>query len=201
VPTVATIAFLAVRSGTSQLLVSEALGAIYEEGMQLQFPALIRRADAMRWVPMRMHPVARRYFNPEDELGRMANIMESLAAMKELIVALAAGSYLVWDRWRRWKEQEKESTLRLQKDRLDELLQKTLRIERAQMKTADPGELREFLDAVTEIKLEALQDFTDEGLRGDRSFSIFLTQCANLMNKIQFKILSGGRGQGGPSDR
>ncbi|MEC9001835.1 MAG: hypothetical protein VX644_00560, partial [Planctomycetota bacterium] len=51
-------------------------------------------------------------------------------------------------------------------------------------------ELQDFLDEVTAIKLQALRELTEEGLRGDQSFSIFLDQCAGLRNKIQLKILS-----------
>ena len=45
-------------------------------------------------------------------------------------------------------------------------------------------------DEVTQIKLRALQELTAEGLRGDRTFSIFLIQCSNLSNNIQLKILN-----------
>jgi hypothetical protein len=44
------------------------------------------------------------------------------------------------------------------------------------------------LDKVTRIKLKALEELTHEALRGDRIFLIFITQCANLINKIQAKI-------------
>jgi len=44
------------------------------------------------------------------------------------------------------------------------------------------------LDKVTRIKLQALDELTHEALRGDRIFLIFLTQCANLITKIQAKI-------------
>ena len=62
------------------------------------------------------------------------------------------------------------------------------------MTTTDIEKLQKYLDDVTRIKLKALHEFTEEELRGDRSFSIFLTQCANLISKIQLKIVSQGRG-------
>ncbi|MEM1062528.1 MAG: hypothetical protein AAGJ97_09415, partial [Planctomycetota bacterium] len=49
------------------------------------------------------------------------------------------------------------------------------------------------LDEVTNIKLEALDRLTHEELCGDGTFSIFLTQCANLISKIQLKILEQSR--------
>jgi hypothetical protein len=54
---------------------------------------------------------------------------------------------------------------------------------------ADVDELQEDLDKVTAIKLEALQELTEAEMRCDLAFSIFLDQCASLINKTQLKIL------------
>jgi hypothetical protein len=75
-----------------------------------------------------------------------------------------------------------------EKDRLDELLIDTLRIEENQVGVSDPEKLAEMLNEVTRIKLKALRQLTHEDLRGDRVFLIFLTQCANLIGKIQAKM-------------
>ena len=56
------------------------------------------------------------------------------------------------------------------------------------METTDIDTLKSYLDRVTEIKLEALTRFTQEELRSDQSFEIFLLQCGNLISKIQMKI-------------
>lgn len=117
--------------------------------------------------------------------------MESLAAGKELLFALVAGLYLLWDRYRRLKEGERTRELSVMKERLDDLLAETTRIERAQIETVDVVQLKEYLDEVTRIKLKALDELTHEDLRGDRMFLIFLTQCANVINKIQAKISVG----------
>ena len=132
---------------------------------------------------------ARQYFSPPDQLGVFTNVLESLAAMKELILALTALGWLIWDRWKRLQAEERERILAAQKDFLDSFLEKTLDIESAQMRTTDPIELQQHLDKVTQIKLDALRELTHEDLRSDRAFIIFLTQCANLINKIQYKIL------------
>ena len=136
-----------------------------------------------------MHPIAQRYFNPADNFGMMANVMESLAATKELLFALGAGIYLIWIRWRRMEERELQEIMEHQKEHLDRFLNQTLQIERAQIKSDDVEELQGYMAAVTEIKLKALQELTEEELRGDQAFSIFLDQCSNLIGKIQMKIL------------
>ena len=96
--------------------------------------------------------------------------------------------YLLWDRWRRLKEREHSRALDVMKERLDDLLADTTRIERAQMDTVDTRELKNYLDEVTRIKLTALDELTHEDLRSDRMFLIFLMQCGNVINKIQAKI-------------
>ena len=188
VQTVATLALLVVRKDASALLVEEALGALYEEDLHSDFPSLMPLRDAREWSPRPLHPSARSYFDPLDRVGLLANVMESLAALKELLFALGAAVFLIVQRWRRLREREQEQELKALKERLDTFLDRTVRIERAQMQMEDPERLKECLDEVTRIKLEALSELTDEDLRGDRMFSIFLAQCASLVTKIQAKI-------------
>jgi len=190
VTTVATTAFFAVRKDASNTLVTQVLGSLYEEGLQAEFPLLIPRKDVSTWSPIPLHPVARLYFDPEDQFGRMAVVMESLVATKELLFAFGAAIYLLWDRWRRLSERERRVRIQAEKGHLDKLLEQTLQIEAEQMNTTDVAELEAFLDDVTRIKLRALRELTHDELRGDRAFSIFLTQCANLMSKIQLKIVA-----------
>lgn len=190
IPTIATTAFLVARADAHDGLVRAALATVHEESLRLRVPTLIPRQDVPEWTSTRMHPVAQRYFNPSDNIGMMANVMESLAATKELLFAIGAGIFLLWHRWRRLKERESEELISRQKEHLDHFLEKTLHIEAAQMTSDNPEELRTYLDEVTQIKLDALHEFTEEELRGDQAFSIFLAQCANLMNNLQLKIVT-----------
>ena len=57
------------------------------------------------------------------------------------------------------------------------------------MHATDPTRLESLLDEITQLKLKALDELTDDEVRGDRMFSIFLLQCANVINKIQMKIM------------
>lgn len=188
ISTLATTAFLVAKPSASNALVDALLNAVFESGMRLQMPTLLSRQESRHWLDMPLHPEARRYFDPQDEIGNISAIMESLAATKELLFALAAGIYLLWERWRRLNEKELQAALRDEKDHLDELLAKTVAIEARQIGVTDEKVLRGMLDDVTRIKLQALEELTHEELRGDRSFLIFLTQCSSLINKIQAKI-------------
>ena len=79
-------------------------------------------------------------------------------------------------------------------EHLDVLLQQTLEIETALTKCSDAKQLGEYLQQVTSIKVKVLREFTDEELRDDNTFLIFLRQCDGLINGIQLKIIESQRG-------
>ena len=118
----------------------------------------------------------------------MANIMESLAALKELAVAFVAGLYLLWDRWRRQHEKEIAARLSEDKEKLDALLAQTVEIERKYSETNTLESLQGMLRRIMQIKIQALEELTHESLRGNRVFLIFMTQCSSLINSLEAKI-------------
>jgi TRAP transporter TAXI family solute receptor len=193
VETVSTIALLVVRDDVSPKLVKAVLESLYSGKISAAVPDLISHRNAVAAAPVRLHQTAHRFHDPFDSIGWLTSIMESLAATKELLFALGAGIYLAWDRWRRLKEREVNEEVNRQARRLDSFLDQTLRIERAQMNITDMNKLSDFLDDVTRIKLQALQELTHEDLRSDQRFTIFLAQCANLISKIQLKLIGGDR--------
>ncbi|QEG37690.1 TAXI family TRAP transporter solute-binding subunit [Bythopirellula goksoeyrii] len=190
VPTVTASAWVVVNEDASSALVKLLLNSIFEEGLLTHFSTLFSPQQARELSPAQLHPVTRRYHDPFGQYGVLHSVLEGLAAGKELLFACGAAIYLIWDRWRRLKEKESQEQIRLQKERLDSYLERTLDIERQQMHVTDPDKLQKFLDDVTEIKLQALGNLTHEDLRGDRTFSIFLMQCANLISKIQMRIIN-----------
>ena len=188
VATVATYAVLVATDDASAPLVMRTLEALYTSDVRSAFPTLRSAAEASRWTRTPLHPSARDYFDPYRGIDTFASFMESLAAGKELIFALGALLYLIFDRYRRLQESERIRDIRRTRERLDALLADTARIERAQMETTDTQTLKDYLDEVTRVKLRAIEELSGEGLRGDRMFLIFLTQCGNVINKIQAKI-------------
>ncbi len=186
--TVATTSYLACRPDASQALVTEMLNVLYDFNLQESLPGLVPRHQVLETTKLRWHPVARAYFDPFDQLGFTANVMESLAAVKELLVALGAAIFLLWDRWRRVRAAEHEAEMLKLKNRLDQFLEQTIDIERELLTSSSPARLQELLDSVSRVKLQALQELTHEDLRGDRMFSIFLLQCGNLSQALQGKL-------------
>ena len=187
--TVTTNAFLVARDSASREMIREILAVIHEGNLKMDVPTLISRDDVNSRISTQLHPAALEYFNPSDNIGWLREILESMNSAKELIVALGTGIYLVWRRWRQLKEEEIQEAFHKQRDRLDWFLSQTLLVEQEQMDTTDVDELQEYLDKVTTIKLQALQELTEAEMRSDQAFSIFLDQCAGLINKIQLKIL------------
>jgi hypothetical protein len=151
---------------------------------------MIPRQQALAWCPVEPHPSARGYFDPVDHVGTIAAMMESIAATKELLFAVGAGLFFLWQWRQRRRRRKKERLLQEEKDRLDALLNETLAIEARHLEVSDPTLLQSMLDDVTRIKLRALRELTEEELLADQAFSIFHIQCANLINKIQLKIIA-----------
>ena len=187
--TVATSSVLAARPGCSERLVRAALDALYSDQVRTVFPMMFAGREALKVAPAPLHPSARAYLDPYGGIDVLSQTIEALSGAKELLFGLGALGYLIWDLARSAQRRRHEREIRVQQERLDDYLNRTVAIERAQMTTTDLEELEGFLDRVTELKLEALEELTHEDLRGDRNFLIFLTQCANLIRKIQTKIL------------
>jgi len=188
VPSVATTAFLGARENVSDELVRRNLSVLYERDLRQQIPTLIPLTEARTTTMGNLHRATRNYYDPFGGVELLSNLLESLSAVKELMFAFCAGLYLMWDRWRRMKEREERQVVRVMKERLDQFLEESVRLERAQMETDDPQRLRDYLNQATRLKLRAIDELTHEDLRGDRMFSIFLLQCGDLAAKIQAKI-------------
>ncbi|MDC0323575.1 TAXI family TRAP transporter solute-binding subunit [Verrucomicrobia bacterium] len=188
IPTVATTALLVGREELSHEVVDQILLASFEKASYMQSPVMLNIEEVRQQMDLKIHPRAMQYFHPADQIGYMANVMESLAALKELAVAFVAGLYLLWDRWRR--QHEKEVTARLSKDKekLDILLAQTVDIERKYPDSHSLETLQGMLHRIMHIKIQALEELTHESLRGDRVFLIFMTQCSSLINSLQAKI-------------
>ena len=186
--TVATTSVLAATNDVSIKLLRACLDALYAQDLRGDVPMMIPEQEAVERAPAPLHPESRSYFNPYEGLSTLTSFVEALSGIKELLFGLAALIFVVWDSRRRKAEKRREVDLKHQKEMLDELLQRTVEIERAQMQTESRDELSRHLDAITQIKLEAIDELTHEDLRGDRMFLIFLVQCSNLTLKIQGRI-------------
>lgn len=196
---VATTGLLVCRPDASSLLVREVLDALYDDDLQEKLSGLLPRDEALRSARHRWHKEAREYFSPFDQIGYLANVMESLAAIKDLFWAtggLIGMAYLIWRKRQRKhlrnqlraKRQQHRERSQLFKDLLDEFLKETIVIEQDLSHTNDQKILEGMLQKISEVKLRALNELTEETLRGNRMFLIFLQQCGHLSQAVRGKI-------------
>ena len=191
VRTVAVTALLAGRADASDRLVREALAAIYETDLRSSFPAVLSAKVAKDYDASVMHPSVEKYHDPAAGLTRLAQALELVSKSKEALFGVGAFALLFWGWLRRRREQVAAEADRAQRQKLDDLIGRTLTVELEQMEVTDPEQLRPFLRRVTQIKQEALRELTSEKVRGDQLFAIFLSQCAALSEKIQMRMLYG----------
>ena len=186
--TVAYTALLAVRKDASSALVNEVLSAIYRTDLRIDFPDLLPLKEAREWSEIPLHLTAQEYYNPLRRMEVFATRMEAFAAVKELFFAFLAISYFFWLRFNELRKKEEIRQNDIMKEELDGFLQETIALDRKQMQSESLEELRSIIDQITEVKIKALEELTNEKLRSDQMFSIFLMQCHNLIFKIQNKM-------------
>jgi len=187
-PSLADTAYLMMGDSGSKRLIRESLEVLFGGNLRSEIPVLFTARQAQAQEGLNLSPDARAYFTPYAGLDALSGFVQFLAAFKELLFALGAGVYLLWDQLRRRERRRRERIIKRHKERLDRYFEATTRIERAQMEETDPIRLREYLDEVTLVKLRALDAFTQEELRNDRQFVIFLQQCSTLSSKLEWKI-------------
>ncbi|MCI5130501.1 MAG: hypothetical protein D3904_03015, partial [Candidatus Electrothrix sp. EH2] len=187
--TVAYTALLAVRQDASSKLVNEVLDAIYRTDLRVNFPDLFPLKEVREWSDLPLNQTAQEYYNPLRRMEAFANRMESCAAIKELFFAFLAISYFIWLRFHELGKRKERNLLLALKEKVDEFLQETIVLDQKQMDSESFRELQSIIVRITELKLHVLQDLTDEKLRADRMVMIFLTQCHNVICKIQSKLL------------
>ncbi|MDB5390365.1 MAG: pknB 9 [Planctomycetaceae bacterium] len=197
--TVATTALLVCRHDAPAVMVREVLDALYDNDLQEKLSGLLPRDEVLRVTKQRWHKEAREYFDPFDQIGYMANVMESLAALKDLFWATGGLIGMAYILWRKNQRKQRRILLRerrvlrqknsqLFKDQLDEFLKETIVIERELGQVHDVKALEEMLEKISEVKLRALNELTEETLRGNRMFLIFLQQCGHLSQAVRGKI-------------
>ncbi len=190
IQTFAYTALLAVNSeNTSSDSINEILDAIYETDIRMKFPDLIPLKEAQNWSDLPLNSTSQEYYNPLRRIEALATQMEAYAGVKELFFAFLAISYFFWLRFNELRKKDYINQGIVMKEELDKLLQETIVLDRKQMQSESPEELLSIIDQINEVKIKALEDLTNEKLRSDQMFSIFLMQCHNLICKIQNKIL------------
>ncbi|NQZ06122.1 MAG: TAXI family TRAP transporter solute-binding subunit [Algicola sp.] len=185
---VASTAILISRPGIDEHLVEVVLKTIYETNLRAHFPLMMTPKEVREWSLFPLKPASLKFLDPYSGIGVFANFAESIAAIKEIIFALVAMGYFAWVGYRRLRGKQAEQELSVYKEKLDLLLDETVRLERLCDAEDDPEYLKSLLSQATNIKLRAIEELTHEQLRGDGLFAIFLTQTSHLINRLEQKV-------------
>jgi len=130
-----------------------------------------------------IHEGARSYYDPAFDI----HLIESWEASYSLVVSILIGTFLGVG----WVRRRKSRTTA---HRLDRYMQSLLKIERHQVsldrerRMEDAESLQELLDEVTELRQEALREFTAHELTEDRAANCFIRMCHALSHKINAKL-------------
>ncbi|WP_309397395.1 TAXI family TRAP transporter solute-binding subunit [Cerasicoccus maritimus] len=190
VETLSCTARLAASKDAPKPLINATLDALFGERMQREFPGLLSRAEAEQRIAPSWHAASHNYLQPYAGIDTVASFLESLSAAKELVVALIALLWLGWQRYRLLREEERKEGLKIQKERLDIFVNRTLELDKQLNDTTCTEELRDLHRKTTELQHLALSELTEDDLLGDRMFSIFLEQSNSLCRKIENRLLS-----------
>ena len=164
--------------------------SVHEENLRVSFPGVLRREEVTEWVSSSMHPAALAYFYPADNIGMITQVIGSLNALKGIDPSHDCSVLFILDLLAKTDGSEAEARLEKQRVILDRFMEATYKVEEGQSGSYEVGLLRDSLFRITTIRLRALKQFTDHEIRSDLRFSIFITQCGDLINKIQMKIVS-----------
>lgn len=189
VATIASPALLVSLPGSSPNMIQASLTALYTSRMIVEFPTLYPRSEAATWTLTPLHKASLAFYDPYRGLGTTSAFLSSLIAIKELFLGLAACMWLGWARYKAFQAKAAQADLARQKEHLDLFIWETIRMEDLLLTSLQDRQALEklFVD-VSQLKLQALNELTHEGLRGDRGFGILLTQCRDLVDKVQHAL-------------
>lgn len=134
-----------------------------------------------------LHPGAAHIHFPGLKPLLNPDFVEGTEGIRSFVVSLVAAIWLL-ARW--WKKRQERS----QEHRLDRYVHDLLQLERDQMNVdgengaKDLQQLQQMLDQVTELRQEALSEFTAHELNEDRAVDCFIEMCHALSDKINAKL-------------
>lgn len=145
------------------------------------------RDFASRKPEFSIHPGAQSFFDPELRPLLNPDFVEATEGMRSFVVSILITAFLAI----RWLKDRRD---RRNDHRLDRYIRSLLDIERRQIRLDDGSSfhdlagLQNLLDEVTELRQDALRDFSAHELNEDRAVDCFLEMCHALSDKLNAKI-------------
>lgn len=130
-----------------------------------------------------IHPGAKNFYHSEFDV----QVFEGWEALYSLLVSMLIAAFLFVQTLKKFAERNKEH-------KLDQYVRRLLLIERSQLDldqsvgSSDIAALQRLLDEVTQLRQQALQEFTAHEINEDRAVDSFIEMCHALNNKINAKL-------------
>lgn len=135
-----------------------------------------------------VHPGARDVYDPHLHPVLDSEFVEATEGMRSFLASILIAGFLLvrWISKRRARQQE---------HRMDRYIKTLLEIERRQVgldqtlqNERDIAQLQRMLDEITDLRQEALREFTAHELNEDRAADCFLEMCHALSDKLNAKL-------------
>jgi len=191
IETVAASAELLTRDGVSAQLVEGVARIVHDQAFlrsqNLRDLWLRGTAFSRARLEFPIHPGALHYYEPQSKPLMRPELIDATESLRSFLASLIIAAVLAI----RWIRQR---MARRQEHRIDRYIRALLDIERRQVALdAEPGardlpQLQRLLDEVTDLRQEALGEFSAHELREDRGVDCFVQMCHALSDKINAKI-------------
>ncbi|MCA8987972.1 MAG: TAXI family TRAP transporter solute-binding subunit [Planctomycetaceae bacterium] len=142
---------------------------------------------AQQQLDFPLHPGAEHFYDPQLKPLLNVEFVEATEGIRSFVVSLLIALFFLVKWIRNYQA-------RSQEHQLDRFIRKLLEMERQQKlldqtdQTDDRLQLQNLLDEVTDLRQQAMKEFSAHDLNTDRATEAFIAMCAALTEKINAKI-------------
>jgi len=136
-----------------------------------------------------IHPAAMRVYDPKLRSLIDPALIDITEGLRSLIASLLIAGVVAWRWWRRRRQYNEAHRLEIYVEKLEVIERRQLQLDSGRMPVEhDIPELQRMLDQVTELRWQALEDFSVHEQMEDAAVRTFLNVCNALSSKINAKL-------------
>ena len=193
VDTVSVHAQLLTAREVSGVLVETVTQIVLDPGFQKDHrlgELLAGQMDFARQQPeFTIHPAAMRVYDPKLRSLIDPTLIDITEGLRSLIASLLIAGVVAWRWWRRRRQYNEAHRLEIYVEKLEVIERRQLQLDSGRMPVEhDIPELQRMLDQVTELRWQALEDFSVHEQMEDAAVRTFLNVCNALTSKINAKL-------------
>lgn len=188
--TVSTDAVLAARSDVPPSFVNALMPVLHGAKLRAMAPHMVQRkpnADRI-WSLLPMHPDAKRFFNPYEGLGVVADFFDLLGKFKELILLGLVLIVVAIVQWRQHRRLAGERRRRAQSRELEHMFRELLDLDMAQKEAKDIRLLQDQLKQLNYLKTKAMKTALGTNLQETSLFGVFLQHANSVVREVEWRL-------------